>query len=199
MFWFIPFLAKVALVYQGAKTAATVIDYATTDQEKEGRELGTEVAAKVFKPVLDSLKRQKDKIIAEEKNEQSNFESQAELLKKQCEYYERETANYKSKIETIKREHGDSPGVKAVLTALAASGGATIGTGAMLGINSARAFSSAVASAGLSWLALPAAVLTYILESEMNEKRERFFQEEFEKKALVWQGNIAGLRRITTL
>ena len=66
----------------------------------------------------------------------------------------------------------------------------TIGTGAMLGVNSVRAFSSAVCSAGLSWLALPAAVLTYILESEMNEKRERFFKEEFEKKALVWQRKI---------
>lgn len=60
----------------------------------------------------------------------------------------------------------------------------------MLGINSARAFSSAVAGAGFSWLALPAAVLTYFLESEMSEKRERFFKEEFDKQALLWQGKI---------
>lgn len=112
------------------------------------------------------------------------------MLTEQCAYYESATVKYKSKIETIKREHGDSPGVKGVLTALAASGGATIGTGAMLGVNSARAFSSAVCSVGLSWLALPASILTYVLESEMNEKRERFFQEEFEKKALVWKGKI---------
>ena len=124
MWWFIPILVKAASAYTVVKTAKTVIDYAATDQEKEGRELGTATAAKIFKPVLDSLKRQKDKIIAEEKNAQSDFESQAKLLTKQCEYYERETAEYKNKIETIKREHGDSPGVKDVLIAIAASTGA---------------------------------------------------------------------------
>lgn len=190
MFWLIPWIVKAAAVYQGAKTAATVIDYATTDQEKEGRELGTEVASKVYAPVFDDLKRQADKITAEEKKEQSDFESQANLLKEQCAYYEREAAAYKSKIETIRREHGDDPGVKGVLTALAASGGATIGTGAMLGANAVRAFSSSVAAAGFSWLALPAAVLTYILKSEMNEKRERFFRIEFDKKADVWLEKI---------
>ncbi len=60
----------------------------------------------------------------------------------------------------------------------------------MLGANAARAFSSTVAGAGLSWLALPAAVVTYILESEMNDKRERFCKEEFEKQALVWLEKI---------
>ena len=128
MFWFLTILAKTALAYTGVKTAKTVIKYATTDQEKEGREIGTEVAANIYKPVLDSLKRQKDKIIAEEQNEQSNFESQANLLTEQCAYYERETANYKSLIATIIREHGTSPGVKAVLAALSAGGG-TIGAG----------------------------------------------------------------------
>lgn len=60
----------------------------------------------------------------------------------------------------------------------------------MLGVQSFRAFSSSVVTSGLSWLALPAAVVTYILESEMNEKRERFFKEEFDKKARVWQEKI---------
>ena len=182
--------AKAAAVYTAGKTAKTAYKYVTTDQEKEGRELGIKVAAKIYEPVFEDLKRQKDKIIAEEKKEHSDFESQAKLLNKQCEYYERETANYKRQIETIKREHGDSPGVKAALTTLAASGGATIGTGAMLGVNSVRAFGSTVASSGFSLLALPAAILTYFLESEMHEKRERFFQEEFEKKARVWLGKI---------
>lgn len=189
MWWVIPWLVKAAVAYQGVKTAKTVIDYATTDQEKEGRELGKETAAAIYEPVFDGLKRQMNKVIAEEENEHSNFESQANLLTEQCEYYEREAADYKRRIEAIKREHGDSAGVKAVLAALSAGGG-TIGAGAMLGINSARAFSSAVAGAGFSWLALPAAVLTYILESDMNSKRERFFKEEFEKQALVWQGKV---------
>ena len=194
MWWFIPLLLKGAAVYTAGKAAKTVIDYATTDQEKEGRELGTEVAAAIYGPVFKNFKAKQKKINAETDKEYFDAKSQVKLLKEQCAYYERETANYKSKIETIKREHGDSPGVKAVLSALAASGGATIGTGAMLGVNSVRAFGSSVASAGFAWLALPAAVLTYILESEMSEKRERFFKEEFEKKALVWKKKIESVR-----
>ena len=194
MFWFIPVLFKAAVVYQGAKAAATVIDYATTDQEKEGRELGTMAAAKSYAPVLEDLEQQKKKIIAAMDRETSNVESRIKLLREQLVHYEHGSVYYKSKIETIKREHGDSPGVKAVLTALASSGGSAIGTGAMLGINSARAFSSAVCSVGISWLALPAAVVTYVLESEMNSKRERFFQEEFDKKAVVWLGKIESCR-----
>lgn len=58
MWWFLPLIVKAALAYTGVKTAATVVEYATTDQEKEGRELGTAAAANIFKPVLDSLKRQ---------------------------------------------------------------------------------------------------------------------------------------------
>lgn len=58
MAWFIPILFKAALVYQGARTAATVIDYATTDQEKEGRELGTAAASRLYAPVPGKLKRQ---------------------------------------------------------------------------------------------------------------------------------------------
>lgn len=193
----IPALLKAAAVYQAAKTAGTVIDYATTDQEKEGRELGAATAAKVYAPALEDLQKQKNKIIAEEKNAQSNFATQAKFLTEQCAHYERETANYKRKIETIRREHGNDPGVKAVLVALAASasgGGAAIGAGAVLSGNFVRAFSSSVATSALSWLALPAAVVTYVLESEMNDKRERFFKEEFEKQALVWQEKIKSCR-----
>ena len=67
MAWLIPLIFKAAAAYQAAKTAGTVIDYATTDQEKEGRELGTMAAEKVYKPALKNLQKQKNKIIAEEK------------------------------------------------------------------------------------------------------------------------------------
>ena len=197
MFWLLPWIGKAALAYTAGKAAKTAYKYATTDQEKEGRELGIEIAAAIYEPVFKNFKAKQKKIKAETDKEYFDAKSQVKLLKEQCAYYERETANYKSKIETIKREHGDSPGVKAVLIALAASGasgGATIGTGAMLGINSVRAFGSTVASAGFAWLALPATFLTYILESDMESKREKFFQEEWEKKAVMWQGKIESCR-----
>ena len=91
----------------------------------------------------------------------------------------------------IKREYGDYPDFKVVLTALA-SGGGVLGSGAMLlGVNSARAFSSAV-SASASWLLLPAAVIGAYLEDEMAEKRKRFFDKDWEKKSLEWQEKIKG-------
>ena len=202
--WFIPILVKAALAYQAAKTAKTVYDYATTDQEKEGRELGIEVAKKLYAPVLEDLEQQQKKIIAALDREHANVQTQINLLKEQRAYYERKTADYKSKIETIRREDGDKPGVKAVLVALAASaanGGSAIGAGAVLSGNFVRAFSSSVATSALSWLALPAAVVTYVLESEMNDKRKRFFKEEFEKKALVWLEKIESRKEkiVTTI
>ena len=202
--WFVPILVKAALAYQAAKTAKTVYDYATTDQEKEGRELGIEAAAKLYAPVLNGLKNRQKQIIAETNKVYADAESQKNFLRDKLAYYQRETATYKSKIETIRREHGDDPGVKDFFVALAASvgaasggaasGGAAIGTGAVLSGNFVRAFSPSVATSALSWLALPAAVVTYILESEMKEKRERFCKEEFEKQALVWQEKIKSYR-----
>lgn len=193
MAWLIPIIFKAAAAYQAAKTAATVIDYATTDQEAEGRELGATAAAKLYAPVLEDLEQQQKKIIDALDREHANVQTQINLLKEQRAYYKRKTADYKSKIETIRREDGNDPVVKDVLVALAASasgGGAAIGAGAVLSAKFARAFSSSVATSALSWLALPAAVVTYILESEMKEKRERFCKEEFEKQALVWQNKI---------
>lgn len=55
------------LAYQAAKTTKIVYDYATTDQEKEGRELGIATAAKVYAPVFDGLESQLKKISAEKK------------------------------------------------------------------------------------------------------------------------------------
>lgn len=193
MFWLIPIIFKAAAVYQGAKAAGTVIDYATTDQEAEGRELGATAAAKLYAPVLEDLEQQQKKIIDALDREHANVQTQINLLKEQRAYYKRKTADYKSKIETIRREDGDKPGVKAVFDALATSaaiGGSAIGTGAVLSGNFVRAFSSSIAGAGFSWLALPATVLTYILKSEMKEKRERFFKEEFEKKSREWLEKI---------
>ena len=60
----------------------------------------------------------------------------------------------------------------------------------MLSVNSVRAFGSSVASAGFSWLALPAAILTAGLEYDMNKKREHYFKEEFEKQVRVWRQKI---------
>lgn len=197
MAWLIPWIFKAAVAYQAAKTAGTVIDYATTDQEKEGRELGTKAAAKLYAPVLNGLKNRQKQIIAETNKVYADAESQKNFLRDKLAYYQRETATYKSKIETIRREHGDDPGVKdffVALAASAASGGAAIGAGTVLSGNFVRAFSSSVATSALSWLALPAAVVTYILESEMKEKRERFCKEEFEKQALVWQEKIKSCR-----
>ena len=181
------------LAYQAAKTTKTVYDYATTDQEKEGRELGIATAAKVYAPVLNGLKNRQKQIIAETNKVYADAESQKNFLRDKLAYYQRETANYKRKIETIRREHGNDSRVKDVLVALAASasgGGSAIGAGAVLSANFVRNFSSSVAGAGFSWLALPAAVVTYILESEMNDKRKRFFKEEFEKKSREWLEKI---------
>ena len=123
MFWLLPWIGKAALAYTAGKAAKTAYKYATTDQEKEGRELGIEIAAAIYEPVFKNFKAKQKKIKAETDKEYFDAKSQVKLLKEQCAYYERETANYKSKIETIKREHGDSPGMKPVIAALAAGGG----------------------------------------------------------------------------
>lgn len=90
MWWILPWIAKAAVAYTAVKTAETVYDYATTDQEKEGRELGIETAAAIYKPVLESLEARQKKIIAEKDKEYYDAEFQKDFLRDQFVYYEQE-------------------------------------------------------------------------------------------------------------
>ena len=67
----------------------TLVRYAVTDQEKEGREAGIKAAAKIYEPVLRDMERQQAKILADLDKEQIDFEYKAKFLINKCSVYEK--------------------------------------------------------------------------------------------------------------
>lgn len=155
-----------------------VVKYATTDQEKEGRELGIKAAANIYKPVLKNLEIRQVKIITATDKEQSFFEGQTKSLKRQCSEYEQKTADLAAKIKKQSSEKS-----KAVDTILRVNG---FGSGAMSGGD----FISAIGEAlSLAW-----SVINFI-DNEMEEKRSYYRKVEFEKQSRVWEEKIKEIRK----
>ena len=98
MIQFLPFAVKVFAGLVTAKVAKDAVVYATTDQEKEGREKGIEATAKIYEPILKNLEERQKKIIAATDKEQSFLGGQAKSLKEQCAKYEKKTAELAVKI-----------------------------------------------------------------------------------------------------
>ena len=91
-----------------------IIDYVSSDQEKEGRELGIKKATSMYKPILESLELKQKKLIKELDDESISFSSKAELLKQSVMNIECETEKWKnnmrlnrsySKFSTIIKEN----------------------------------------------------------------------------------------------
>lgn len=163
-------------IFDVFRTVDTVIEYATSDQEKEGREKGINVAAAIYAPVLRDLEERQKEIIAETDKKQQDFESQANLLKKQCEYYENGIDYYKRKIAELAET---TPGADNFFDAVNRHG-------MFSEASSARAFSSAIC---YYWS------IADSLKKKMDEKREKYFKIEFEKQSLVWQNKIKSVHQ----
>ena len=153
-----------------------VVEYVATDQEQEGHEKGIKAAANIYKPILKKLQERQKKIINATDKEQIDFEAQAKLLKKQCAGYEKKTAELAIKIKNQSAKK--SSGIDSFF--------ATVNSyGMFSGVNSVRGIDSVMYD---SWS------LSDYLEKKMNEKREKFYKIEFEKKSLEWQEKIKSVR-----
>lgn len=159
------------------ETIGAVVKYATSDQEKEGRELGIKAAAKIYQPVLENLEIRQVKILAATDKEQSFFEGQAKSLRQQCAEYEQKTAELTEKIKKWS-DTKKSSNIDKFLSSIN-------NFGMFSGVSSVRGISSAIYD---SWS------LSDYLKNKMNEKREKFYKAEFEKQSLVWQDKIKTVR-----
>ena len=153
----------------------TVVEYIATDQEAEGRAKGIETAANIYKPVLKKLEDRQKKIILATDQEQKHFENQAKTLRAQCAEYEQKTLELAAKIKNNSGEKSSSINNFFV-------------TVERFGMYSAHSVDVIGGRIYDSWS------LSNYLEKKMNEKREKFYKIEFEKKSLEWQGKIKNLR-----
>ena len=162
----------------GAKVAKDVVVYAMTDQEKEGRELGIELAARIYKPIFQNLENRQARINTATDKEKVFFEEQANSLINQCAEYEQKTADL---AEKIKRQ--STKKAQAVDTVLKVNG---FGYGAMCGGDSISLISDALSTA---W-----SIINFI-DNEMEKKRSYYRKLEFEKQSRIWEGKIKDIRQ----
>ena len=155
------------------KLLLKLFEYATSDQESEGRELGIKTAANIYEPVLKNLEIRQEKIIAATDKEPSFFEGQAKSLREQCAEYEQKTAELAAIIKSRSEKKADI--VDNILSSTTSSYSEGL----------ARCMGNHIYN---SWS------LPDYLDKKMEEKREKFFKIEFEKQALVWQEKIKSVR-----
>ena len=155
------------------RAAKKIVDYVTSDQEKEGREQGINAAANIYKPVLTKLEKRQAKIIALIDKEQIDFAEQAAQLKEECAEYEKKTADL---ADILKRK--SSSNVDKFFD--------TVGRFGMFGgEDSIR---------GMGIVMYDSWSLADHLEKKMNEKRAKYYKEEFQSKSIEWQVKIKSVR-----
>ena len=154
------------LIFKGIK-------YVLTDQEKEGRELGKVKAAEVYEPVLEKLEQDLGALKVALSKEVGNFNSQYEKLRITAEYYLNKKEEILDKIERLKDyypEHDD------LIDTMMASGSGMSSMTGMIGSTSLGFFG-------------------YFLEKEMDEKRKKFAEIEFEEMAMGYEKKIEEIRK----
>ena len=152
-----------------------IIDYVSSDQEKEGRELGIKKATSMYKPILESLELKQKKLIKELDDESISFSSKAELLKQSVMNIECETEKWKnnmrlnrsySKFSTIIKEN---------------KSGGSILYGAI----------------SMGW---DGHLVADWLNKKMDQKRIKYFEIEFNKQEAKWVDKINNVEKeITSL
>jgi len=152
-----------------------VMEYVSTDQEKEGRELGIKAASRIYQPVLRNLESRQTKILAATDKEQSFFEGQAKSLRDQCAEYEQKTADLAERIKNSSEKKSES--VDNFFRTINSFGMYSVQSVSIIGGNIYDSWS-----------------LSDYLEKKMKEKREKFYNIEFKKQSLVWQEKIKSVR-----
>lgn len=89
------------------KTTKTVIKYAITDQEKEGREAGIILAAEIYKPVVKRLESECDNIVNMIKKYRDRNETKLENIYQLAEDLRRNDESICIKINKIKSNRSD--------------------------------------------------------------------------------------------
>ncbi len=154
----------------GGDLAYKAIKYVVTDQEKEGRELGKIKAAEVYEPVLEKLEQDMEALKAALSKEIGNFNSQYEKLRITAEYYLNKKKEILDKIERLKESYPEhSSFIDNIL--VSGSGGYSI-IGPSSGI-----------------------FLGYFLEKEMDEKRKKYAEIEFEYMAKGYEKKIEEIKK----
>ena len=154
----------------GGDLAYQTLKYAFTDQEKEGRELGKIKAAEVYEPVLKKLEDDLAALRTALSKEIGNFNSQYEKLRITATYYLNKKKEILKDIEQLKEdnpEHGSF--IDNIL--ISGSGGYNI-TGTSSGF-----------------------FLGYFLKKEMDEKRKKYAEIEFEEMARKYEKKIDEIRK----
>lgn len=149
----------------------TLIEYCTSDQEKEGRELGKKKATEVYGPMLQELEERQKKLIDEQKANSIKFESNVGFLRDQLVYYENKIEEFESKINVMAQE---SPIVKMLLGA----------------DKNKDDLNNNTSSAGAIVIAASGAFFCSFLEEKMARKRQHYFELEFKKDSKVWESKI---------
>lgn len=200
---------------------STIKDYATTDQEKEGREKGTKGAADIYKPVLEELESRQKEIIKELDEEQKNFKEQATILKKQCVEYEIETAEFEKnlqkqsnkmadelqsffegEIKSLQKQSSERERRMAEIISKIRSQG---DKQKELALDNFIKASNATGMfnesddllnviANTLYMLMNLNPFGYFLEKKMCEKRDKYYKIEFKKKSLKWQEKIKSVR-----
>ncbi len=142
---------------------ASILDYAFTDQEKEGREGGKIVAAENYKPILGKQKRFQAEIKEIIHNERLNFDKQVELILDKCYSYTITNDNISS---SINNKRGKSSNLDSVIDIV---------------LNNDRSKWNEKIYERFSLNPLRRA---------MYEKRHRFFLIEFDDQRAIWQDKI---------
>ena len=210
----------------GLVTLKKAYDYATTDQEKEGRDRGITSAANIYKPVWEELESKNKKIIKALDAENKFFNEQLESLKKQGNEIEQKTdelnkaikqqfdmvndrlqAIFEEQVELLKRQSTEHEAKAAeFIEKIRRSNDEKkirILDEFLSSVNKNGMFSGVVefiAICGLAYAAFNFIWLIndpigYYLDKKMEDKREKFYNEEFEKQTRMWQKKIKGVRK----
>lgn len=147
-----------------------LVKYVTTDQEREGRELGITKAAEIYAPVLKKLEKELKTLKNELDKETNDFDAQYMLLRKKAEYYVAQKGKVLKDIEKLKKKKPDiSDFIDICLNS---------------GLSGASVFMEYDHYDAIGeWL-----------HKKMDEKRQEFFEIEFKEKEREWKKKISEIK-----
>lgn len=146
-----------------------IYQYATTDQEKEGREEGKKIAAEVFRPVLENLEYRHLSIKKEIQNEQNSYEAKVDQLRKYYLEYQKGVTICSTQISSM---YGISPKMDTLINCMGCNG--------ILGAIISPITIFTFTNIGLGG----------ILKDVMDKKRMKYSQLELESQSIIWTKKI---------
>lgn len=146
------------------KLVAKTVSYITTDQEKEGRELGINKAAEIYAPIFreaDAACEDFERELAEERND---FFSRKELWKNKAIYYEKKKKELEEDVDRLTKSHPEL-----------------------------RKYVDKDSISGVSgfYPIMDIGILADLLKGHMDEKRQKYFKIQFEESSKEWQEKIS--------